>query len=242
MPRRPRVIISGIAHHITQRGNNRQPVFHSSDDRRFYVDLLVRHATHFGARILGYCLMTNHVHLIAVPNSEDALARTLGCTHSEYALALNHAQGRSGHVWQNRFFSCPLEESHLLRALRYVELNPVRAGLASEPWSWPWSSARAHTLEHVLDPVLDYRWEEYFGHWDYGEWQEILCAGMSSGECDSVRRATHTGEPLGSREFVLALERQAGRRLRVLARGRPPTKSEVVEEPGQHACLFADLR
>jgi putative transposase len=239
MPRRPRVIVPGVAHHVTQRGNNRQPVFHSSDDRRFYLDLLGRHATRYGVRILGYCLMTNHVHLVAVPESEDSLARALGCTHSEYALALNHAQGWSGHVWQNRFFSCLLDESHLLRALCYVELNPVRAGLASEPWGWPWSSARAHTLGHVVDPVLDCRWAEYFGGWDYGEWQEILSAGMSGGECDTVRRATHTGEPLGSLEFVTTLERQAGRRLRVLARGRPPKKPEAADHAGLQGGLFA---
>jgi putative transposase len=107
--------------------------------------------------------MTNHVHLIAVPEREGSLARTMGSTHSEYALAFNHAHGRSGHVWQNRFFSCPLGESHVLSALRYVELNPVRAGLASEPAGWPWSSARAHTVERARDPVLDCRWVEYFG-------------------------------------------------------------------------------
>jgi putative transposase len=100
--------------------------------------------------------MTNHVHLIAVPEREGSLARTLGCTHSEYALALNHAHGRSGHVWQNRFFSCPLGESHLLSALRYVELNPVRAGLASEPSGWPWSSARAHTVSLAFQVVRFY--------------------------------------------------------------------------------------
>jgi putative transposase len=239
MPRRPRVIAPGVAHHVTQRGNNRQPVFHSSDDRRFYLGLLGRHATRYGVRILGYCLMTNHVHLVAVPERENSLARALGCTHSEYALALNHAQGWSGHVWQNRFFSCLLDESHVLRALRYVELNPVRAGLTSAPWDWPWSSARAHTLDHVLDPVLDCRWVEYFGGWDYHEWQEILSAGMPGGECDTVRRATHTGEPLGSREFVTALERQAGRRLRVLARGRPPKEPEAGDQAGLQGGLFA---
>ncbi len=183
--------------------------------------------------------MTNHVHLIAVPEREGSLARTLGCAHAEYALAVNHAQGRSGHLWQNRFFSCPLDESHLWCALRYVELNPVRAGLASEPSGWPWSSARAHTVDHALDPVLDCRWVEYFGRWDYSEWREILSAGISGGESDAIRRATHTGEPLGSREFVAALERQAGRRLRVLARGRPQKKPETEEEPGRQGSLFA---
>jgi putative transposase len=239
MPRRPRAILPDVAHHITQRGNNREPVFHSSDDRRFYLDLLGRHAAHYGARILGYCLMTNHVHLIAVPRLENSLARTLGCTHSEYALALNRAQGRSGHVWQNRFFSCLLDESHLLRALRYVELNPVRAGLASDPSGWPWSSARAHTVDGVLDPVLDCCWAEYFGRWDFGEWREILSAGISVGESDSIRRATHTGEPLGSRDFVAAVERQAGRRLRVLARGRPRKEPEAAGHIGIQDSLFA---
>ena len=123
MPRRPRFILPGVAHHVTQRGNNREPVFHFSDDRRFYLDLLGRHAACYGVRILGYCLMTNHVHLIAVPEREDSLARTMRCVHSEYALAMNHAQGRSGHLWQNRFFSCLLDESHLLPAAGSMDLN-----------------------------------------------------------------------------------------------------------------------
>jgi putative transposase len=239
MPRRPRVIVPGVAHHVTQRGNNREPVFHSPDERRFYLDLLRQHAAHYGAQVLGYCLMTNHVHLVAVPARENSLARTLGCTHSAYALALNRTQGRSGHLWQNRFFSCLLDESHLLRALRYVELNPVRAGLASEPWGWPWSSARAHAMDRVPDPVLDRHWVEYFGRWDYGEWREILTAGIPDGECDSVRRATHTGEPLGTREFVASLERQAGRRLRVLARGRPQKKPEAADQGNLRDGLLA---
>jgi len=241
MPRRPRVVFPGVAHHVTQRGNNREAVFHSSDDRRFYLDTLARHAAHNGARILGYCLMTNHVHLIAVPERADSLARTLGNTHSEYALALNRGHGRSGHVWQNRFFSCPLDESHCWSALRYVEMNPVRAGLASAPSGWPWSSARAHTVERTLDPVLDCRWVEYFGGWDYGEWREILSAGVASGESDSIRRATYVGEPLGSREFVEALERQAGRRLRVLSRGRPQKKPDAPKDAGRQGSLFASF-
>src|SRR5690242_6464762 len=89
VPRRPRIVFPGVAHHITQRGNNRQPVFFSSDDRRLYLDLLRHHAVRGGTHLLGYCLMTNHVHLVAVPEREDSLARTLGPVHSDYALALN---------------------------------------------------------------------------------------------------------------------------------------------------------
>jgi len=105
VPRRPRSVFPGVAHHITQRGNNRQPVFFSSDDRRLYLDLLCHHGARSGARFLGYCLMTNHVHLVAVPEREDSLARALGRVHSEYTLALNRTEGRSGHLWQNRFSS-----------------------------------------------------------------------------------------------------------------------------------------
>jgi putative transposase len=239
MARRARVVVPGVAHHVTQRGNDRQAVFLSSDDRRFYLEILGRQAARHGARILGYCLMTNHVHLVVVPDRQDSLARTLGCVHSEYALALNRAHGRSGHLWQNRFFSCLLDGNYLLRVLRYVELNPVRAGMAAEAWAWPWSSARAHTEEQVVDPVLDFRWEEYVGRWNYGEWREILEAGMEDRECDAVRRATSTGEPLGAREFVTAMERQAGRRLRVLPRGRPRNMPEESEPAARQQNLFA---
>ena len=151
MPRRPRVVIPGVPHHITQRGNNRQPVFFSPDDRLFYLDLLSRHARRSGVHILGYCLMTNHVHLIAVPERDASLARALRHAHSEYSLALNRSARRSGHVWQNRYFSCPMSADRLLSALRYVELNPVRAGMVGAAWNWRWSSARAHTVAGASD-------------------------------------------------------------------------------------------
>jgi putative transposase len=238
MPRRPRVIIPGVPHHITQRGNNRQPVFLGPDDCRSYLDLLGRHASRYGARILGYCLMTNHVHLIAVPQTEGSLARALGRTHSEYALELNREEGRSGHLWQNRFFSCPMDDSHVLSALRYVELNPVRANLAAAPWDWPWSSARAH-VTGAIDAVLDGHWMEEFAPWNFGEWKEILSASIAAGESVAVRRATRTGEPLGSREFILGLERRMGKRLRVGDRGRPRKKPQPAEKEAVQDSLFA---
>ena len=221
MPRRPRVIIPGVAHHVTQRGNNRQQVFFSDADRRFYLHLLTRHAIRYGTRILGYCLMTNHVHLVVLPERENSLARTFGRAHSEYALARNRAARRTGHLWQNRFFSCPLDAGHLENAMRYVELNPVRAGLTANSWDWHWSSARAHTFRRAGDKVLTGNWADHFDGWDYARWQGVLLAGMSEGESGAVRRATETGQPLASHEFVKQLERHTGRRLLVLARGRP---------------------
>ena len=224
MPRRPRVIIPGVAHHVTQRGNNRQQIFFSDADRRFYLHLLTRHSVRYGTRILGYCLMTNHVHLVVLPERENSLARTFGRAHSEYALALNQTAGRTGHLWQNRFFSCPLDARHLENAIRYVDLNPVRAGLTATPWDWGWSSARAHSFRHTGDRVLASNWADHFDAWDYVHWQGVLLAGMSEGESNIVRHATKTGEPLGSHEFVKQLEQVSGRRLRVLPRGRPKKK------------------
>ena len=155
MPRRPRVVIPGVPHHVTQRGNDRQQVFFSTANRSLYLSLLARHSARYGAKILGYCLMNNHVHLIAVPECEDSLAKTLARTHSEYARSVNHTQERTGHLWLNRFFSCPMGPTHLQRAMLYVDMNPVRAGLVTTPWDWLWSSARAHVLESAGDPVMD---------------------------------------------------------------------------------------
>jgi putative transposase len=185
VPRRPRVIIPGVPHHITQRGNNRQQVFYCDHDRTLYLDLLTRHARQYGTRILSYCLMTNHVHVVAVPQRDHSLARTCGRAHAEYAAALNHAERRSGHLWQNRFFSCPLDGAHLESAMRYVELNPVRAGLIAVPWAWPWSSARAHCSKEAGDALLDCCGGRP-GDWDYAGWQTSLLSGLPSDEVEAV--------------------------------------------------------
>jgi putative transposase len=141
--------------------------------------------------------------------------------HSEYALAVNRIGERSGHLWQNRFFSCPLDEAHLITALRYVDLNPVRANLVAQASDWPWSSAGGHTMERAGDAVLDWRWREWLRFWDCGEWRDLLLAATPDSEPDLIRQATRTGAPLGSQEFIRLLESRAGRRLRVRPRGRP---------------------
>lgn len=218
----------GVAHHVTQRGNNKQRVFLSNADFRLYLHLIATHAPRCGVSVLGYCLMPNHVHLVAVPESEESLARALGSTHGEYAAAVNAASTRSGHLWQNRFFSCPMDESHSWHALRYVDLNPVRAGLAENAWDWPWSSARAHALDDLADPVLDPRWRDSFGGWNGDEWRELLGQGEATSS-DTLRRSTRTGEPLGDGPFVADLERQCGRTLRVGPRGRPRKRCQSEE-------------
>jgi putative transposase len=144
MPRTARIAIPDVPHHITQRGNNRQDVFFVDDDRQVYLSLLKEQADKYGLEILGWCLMTNHIHLIGRPAGEDSLAKALGRTHFRYTQYINRFHGRSGHLWQNRFYSCPLGREHFWQALRYVEQNPVRAGLVRQAWKYPWSSAAAH--------------------------------------------------------------------------------------------------
>ena len=179
------------------------------------------------------------MHLIAVPESGNSLARALGRAPSEYALALNQGQRRTGHVWQNRFFSCPMEERRLYTALRYVELNPVRAGMVSAAWEWPWSSARAHVLDTGGDPVLDSQWKDYLGGWNGAEWKEMLARSSDEVDLAVLRRATRTGEPLGSEAFVARLERASGRVLRVRERGRPKRDPQSLDNAARQSRLFS---
>ena len=141
MPRTARVVIPGCVHHVTQRGNNRQDVFFVDADRQMFLQYLREAAERFALRVEGYCLMTNHIHLVVTPQREDSLAGALKRVNQLYAQYVNRLHGRSGHLWQNRFFSCPLDREHLWRALVYVERNPVRARLCRKAWQWQWSSA-----------------------------------------------------------------------------------------------------
>ena len=188
--------------------------------------------------------MTNHVHLIAIPGTAESLALTLGQAHSQYSMEQNRDRGRVGHLWQNRFFSCPLDGAHLAAAMRYVDLNPVRAGMAPEACDWRWSSARAHTLPNRPDLLLDWPWVDWIkaarlGEWSYADWKVGLDMEMGDEELNRMRRSTKLGEPLGSEDFVSELERKTGRRLRVLARGRPSAKKVAGAVVGQSS-LFGD--
>jgi putative transposase len=240
MARRPRFVMEGIAHHVTQRGNNRQDVFFSEQDRIRYLQMLREYSHRHDVRILGWCLMTNHVHLIAIPGTAESLALALGQAHSQYSLEQNRQQDRPGHLWQGRYFACPLESDRLLSAIRYVELNPVRAGMTAEAWDWRWSSARAHTSPDVHDELLDWPWRKWMeearlGVWSYADWKATLLATEPPEDVDRMRRATKLGEPLGSDEFVRDLEAKAGRRLRVWTQGRPPAKKVAAAAAGQQS-------
>ena len=155
MARMARVIAVDTPHHVTQRGNARQVIFCDDEERAIYLKLLHQQLRIHDLALLGYCLMPNHVHLIVVPRAPCSLALALKETHGKYASFWNAAHLSSGHVWQGRFYSCPLDQQHLWIALRYVELNPVRAGLASNPTGWRWSSAALHYGESTASGELD---------------------------------------------------------------------------------------
>lgn len=209
----------GIAHHITQRGNQGQVVFHHDDDRRLYLALLRENARRHAMRLLGYCLMSNHVHIIAVPDQEDSLAKALGRTHADYARWLHIRHHQTEHLWQNRFYSCPMDAEHCWAALRYVERNPARAGIVDSPWDWPWSSAAAHLAEADPAGMLDLR--EWQTCWTGSRWKEVIEIGVAEAQLEErIRLATRTGRPLGTRDFAVTLERVLGRSLIAAKCGR----------------------
>ena len=216
-------------HHVTQRGNARQVILANDADRIIYLELLRQYSELYCLSLLGFCLMSNHVHLIAVPRHEQALAQTLKQTHGRYASYWNARQSSSGHVWQGRFYSCPLDDCHLWEALRYTELNPVRAGLAATAEQWRWSSAAAHCGAAVPDALLEMkRWRE---RWTVSEWREYLAAGESSADLAALRQCTHTGRPLGTPDFVAALEKSSLRLLAPQKGGRPKKSSSDPAQP-----------
>lgn len=213
MPRQRRVVLPGCPHHITQRGNNRRNVFFDDSDRTLYLSLLREYTSEYGVDILGYCLMTNHVHLIAIPGGAAGLAKAIGRTHNDYARWLHIRRGESGHLWQNRFFSCPLEDAYTWAALAYVERNAVRAGMVAQCEDWPWSSARRHLgLPHSCDWLMVKCWSQ---NWTPALWRVALNDGLAEADIRArLHEATRTGRPFGDDEFIKSCEQQFGLVLR----------------------------
>jgi len=219
MPRIARAVIPDVACHVTQRGNNRQKVFFRDEDRQTYLSLLAEESVTHALTVLGYCLMDNHVHLVAVPRTKQSLAKAVGRTHWRYTLYINRAHRRSGHLWQNRFFSCALDDKHAVAAMRYIEQNPVRAGIVRKPWRYPWSSAAAHVDMGSAHPVLSLNaWRR---DWSPARWRRMLLTGLDEDMIARLRRQTRRGRPLGADAFVAEVERRLGRRLRPRPAGRP---------------------
>ena len=208
MARLARVVAPGLPHHITQRGNRRLQTFFRPADYRLYRALMAEWCDREGVDIWAYCLMPNHVHLIAVPGTATGLARAIGEAHRRYSRIVNQREGWRGHLWQDRFTSFPMDETHLLVAARYVELNPVRARLRRRPESHPWSSAKAHLAgaddELVkVAPLLELA----------PDWRGFLADGLDEASAEVMRSHERTGRPLGVEGFVKGLQKKLRRTL-----------------------------
>lgn len=225
MPRLARVVVPGVAHHVTQRGNRRQQTFFSDADYRVYRTMVAEACRAANVEVWAYCLMPNHVHLVMVPSDEDGLRRALANAHRRYSRNINEREGWRGYLWQGRFSSAPMDARHTLAAARYAELNPVRAGLAAAG-DWAWSSARAHLEGRDDDlvtvrPLLDQQ----------PDWGAFLAAKLSENELETLRAGERLGRPLGSPAFVKDLETRTGRPLAPGKRGprlkSPPATAQL---------------
>jgi putative transposase len=225
MARLARIVAPGFPHHVTQRGNRREPIFFEDGDQEVYRDLLAEQVKRRGVEVWAYCLMPNHVHLILVPSDELGLGLAIGEAHRRYTNFVN-ARGRwSGHLFQSRFASVVMDEAHLIAAARYVPMNPVRARLVARPDAWPWSSARAHLAGQddglvAVRPLLDL----------IGDFAAFLARDGDPSAAKALRAAETTGRPLGAEAFIQGLERLLGRKL---ARGRPGPAPKSKQNPEQ---------
>jgi putative transposase len=216
MARLARLVIPGMPHHITQRGNRRQQTFFCEEDYAAYLELMAEWCREEGVTIWSYCLMPNHTHLIAVPQSEGSLRRAIGEAHRRYTRRINFREKWRGYLWQGRFASFVMDEPYLLAAARYIELNPVRARLVPDAAEWRWSSARAHLAGRddclvKVAPLLAM----------VSDWRGLLQSAVREEDLQELRAHARTGRPLGNESFVERLERTVGRTLKLQKGGRP---------------------
>lgn len=225
MPRAPRITIPALPHHIIQRGNNRQAVFFDDEDYRFYLRCLRQAKDKCACQIYAYVLMTNHVHLLVEPARERDLGLFMQSVGRRYVRYINQRYGRSGTLWEGRFKSAVVSrDEYLIVCSRYIEWNPVRAGLVTHPRDYPWSSYH-HRALGIGDPLLDEDpWYAGLGssprerQQAYAAW---LASGIRAKEWEQIRAATQRGRVIAKEEFQKQVEAKVGRRLVGESRGRP---------------------
>jgi putative transposase len=213
-----RLVIPGLPHHVTQRGNGRARTFFNDDDDALYRALLAENCTAAGVEAWAWVLMPNHVHLILTPSDEDGLRQALAATHRRYAGHIHAREKRTGHFWQERFGCVAMDEAHLAAAIVYVAPNPVRPKLVEHAEKWRWSSTPAHLGSVAEDglttvaPVME----------RFPDLEARLAAGEDEMLSARLRKAEQIGRPLGSAAFIADLERRTRRRLTPARPGRKP--------------------
>lgn len=225
MARLPRLTVPGYPHHIIQRGNNRQAIFASAADYQFLLDLLEENAKKFGVAIHAYVLMGNHFHLLATPETTDALPQMMQAVGRRYVRYFNDSQKRSGTLWEGRYKSTLIQtERYLLACMAYIDLNPVRAGLAAQARDYPWSS-HAHYIGLRTDRLIT----PHALYWELGNtpfareaaYAELVRAGVSSEQQQALTQSALRGWALGEADFVAELQKKTARRVIKALAGRP---------------------
>lgn len=226
MARLPRLVLPGFPHHITQRGNRRERTFFEDGDYALYLDLLAQGCERAGVEVWSYCLMPNHVHIVAVPSDDDGLRRAFRFVHRHYTGYINARLRVTGHLWQGRFGSVAMDEAHFVTALRYIALNPVRARLVERAEDWAWSSTRALIAgqdDHVVKvaPALERVGD--FAAFLGEEFDEALTYA-------ALRKAESVGRPIGSAEWLKDMEERTGKVLAAQKRGPKPKGKSGAQE------------
>jgi putative transposase len=224
MARLARSTIIGYPHQVTQRGKYEQNVFEEDIDFRRYLAWLRECSNRYSIEIWAYCLMRNHVYFVCVPKAEGALAHAFNTLHMRYAHYFHCKKGLTGHLWKGRFLSCILDDRSVFEEVRFIENNPVRAGLVSQAEDYPWSSARHHVLGESNPVIMD----GCFLKGEVQDWRAYLAGRGDEPILTRTRQSLKTGRPAGDKGFVHALEEIMGRRLIALPRGRPRKNAPVL--------------
>ncbi len=225
MARLPRYFVEGQAQHIIQRGNNREPIFADDSDIHFYNECLQEAAEQQGLAIHAYVLMTNHVHILATPDTAQSISKTLQSLGRRYVQYFNQTYGRTGTLWEGRYRATLIDsERYLLTCMRYIELNPVRAGMVKHPLDYPWSSYAANARggeDKLVSPHSLYKRLGRNPQARQSAYRQLFRAALGKGELDAIREATNTGWVLGNDRFREKIEQLSGRRTAPKPRGRP---------------------
>ena len=209
MPRMARIVVPGIPHHVIQRGHRSEVVFFKKEDRQTYLKILANFARKYGVKIWSYCLMTNHIHLVAIPSTSDSLAKLMRQVHKNYTMVINIRNNWKGTLWQGRYLSYPMDERYLYKCVRYIERNPVRAKIVERPEDYPWSRARAHVFGLADEVLSDSSFLQQIH-----DWRAYLAENESKNDLEEIRKNQGSGRPLGNEVFYETIEKLTGRKLR----------------------------
>ncbi len=207
MPRMARIVVPGIPHHVIQRGHRSEVVFFKKEDRQTYLKILANFARKYGVKIWSYCLMTNHIHLVAIPSTSDSLAKLMRQVHKNYTMVINIRNNWKGTLWQGRYLSYPMDERYLYKCVRYIERNPVRAKIVERPEDYPWSSARAHVFGLADEVLSDSSFLQQIH-----DWRAYLAENESKNDLEEIRKNQGSGRPLGNEVFYETIEKLTGRK------------------------------